>query len=228
MSSSFIAYLRLVSVEGEDAFLGKIEDIRAFLNFEEDCMATKNSCENSVVEPLEAVLGETLLHVFYRILLLEKPYFSINEPNQIGPVAIRLVFERCALEIVPLAERLSTQGNAFSIQPILLLENTVNNDTQEEEMFCWVSASSSIDWMDVIPQILHAVEVIGVETCPQAIHFTFSTHTVFIVVGYSGEPNLDNPVTLGDGHEILVFSKEQWERVKPTLPIHWVSLWKSR
>ncbi len=185
-------------------------------------MATKTPFQTFISEPLEALLGEKLQHVNYRILTYEAPHFNLDAPNQTGPVTVRLEFMNHTLEVYAAPEKTLLDGTYYCI-----LAGLIPAELLVPENFCLVNADASIQWSEAISQTLEVVEVTGIRSSPQAIRFVFATKTVFLSSGYSGEGTVNDPAIVGDGIEMLVFGDEEFFMAKRTLPDPWAEIWGS-
>lgn len=184
-------------------------------------MSRKAMFDSVIAEPLNAVLGQTLLSLDYWILDCDKADFSEEEPNATGVMATRLHFEASELQVVwGFKELLRGNGIYYHVQLSLADEQGQEENTWVEN-FVQVTDVHAI-WERALGRRLVGVEVLGFWDSPQAVRFSFSDIAVVVAVGYSGDPLL-----VGDGDELLVFGDQEWPDRSNTHDQPWERLWSA-
>ena len=180
----------------------------------------KAAFESKIAGPLESVLGEMLLAVSYSILGYDADLFTVEQPNASGILLVGLRFENFTLEISWGFER-SLRGRdlAYHVQ-ILPAGQTISVRAVTDSHFCEIKDIDAAPWENAVGKRLTGAEVVGLQGSPQAIQLSFSGTDVVIAIGYAGDDLL-----VGDGDDILVFSKWEWERQKSIHGLEWESIW---
>ncbi len=185
-------------------------------------MSRKTVFDSMIAEPLDAVLGQTLLSVDYWILDCDKAGFSAEQPNATGVMAVRLCFEETHLRVAPgREETLRADGIYHHIQLHLDGECGDGGDVWTEK-FAEAANIQAALWQRAVGKRLTHVEALGFYDSPQAIRFSFSAAAIVVATGYSG-----NPLLVGDGDEILVFAGQEWPDRSNTHEQAWERLWSA-
>lgn len=170
-----------------------------------------------VFKPLKSVVGMQLLSIDYWLLQYNIDGFIVDEPNRSGGCqAVDLFFDRGMVEINwgadqdQVAKRL---GYAYHIVASSTPAYESNIELQNLGSASWkkLSVNSSAQWQAVLGEPLQKVLVHGVIQSPQAVEFVFPSGEVIISIG-----DTSNIGRIGDGDEILVFSKHDWEKTIAT------------
>jgi len=176
--------------------------------------------EKRISGPLEVVLGQSLLAVSYGILDYDRDKFSAEQPNNFGVLSVRLYFEKLTIELSWGFDQSLRGGDLYyHIQVITAAEPNRIGAMTNGHYFEFTNVCSA-PWQEVIGTRLTAVEVLGIQGSPQAVHLSFGNAEVVVAVGYGGEEML-----VGDGDDVLVFSEQEWQHKQSIHGGAWETLW---
>lgn len=183
-------------------------------------LTQQKTIESDVIGPLQMALGRPLLAVSYWLLSSDRELFSVGQLNALGVLFVSLHFDKFTLEISPGWEKSLRGSNlAYHIQAIPAGEpgsiKTLNATSLYE-----VKDAGTFLWQDALGTRLTCIEVIGLQDSPQAIRLVFPSAEVVIAIGYAGDELL-----VGDGDDLLIFSKREWQHQKSSYGGEWKSLW---
>ena len=176
--------------------------------------------ESKIAGPLESVLGEPLLAVSYWILGYDQEGFSVEQPNASGILFAGLHFEKSTLEVSWGWEKLLRGSDlSYHIQ-VLPAGQTHGDEAVTDGNLCEIKDINAALWRNAVGKRLTDAEVIGLQGSPQAVRFSFSGTEVVIAIGYAGDDLL-----VGDGDDLLIFSKREWEHQESSYGREWEHLW---
>ena len=176
--------------------------------------------ENKVTGPLESVLGQSLLSVSYWVLGYDAGLFSVEQPNASGILVAGLHFEKSTLEVSWGWEKLLRGSDlSYHIQ-VLPAGQAHGAQAATDGNFCEIKGVDATLWKNAVGKRLTGVEVIGFQGSPQAVRFSFSGAEVVIAIGYAGDDLL-----VGDGDDLLLFSKQEWQHQRSSYGEEWEHLW---
>lgn len=176
--------------------------------------------ENKVTGPLESVLGQSLLSVSYWVLGYDAGWFSVEQPNASGILVAGLHFEKSTLEVSWGWEKLLRGSDlSYHIQ-VLPAGQTRGAQATTDGNLCEIKGVDAAFWKNAVGKRLTGAEVLGLQGSPQAVRFSFSGTEVVIAIGYAGDDLL-----VGDGDDLLLFSKQEWQRQKSSYGGEWEHLW---
>ena len=177
---------------------------------------------NLIVEPLESVLGETLLSVSYGILNYDKSVFPVEQPNKNGVLFASLHFGNTTLEISWGFDK-SLRGGDLAYHVQVLPAGETYGAAMNDGSICEIAHVDAVPWRQIIGKKLTGVEVIGFQDSPQAVRLDFFGRDVVVAVGYGG-----SELWVGDGDDVLVFSGREWQSTKSVYGAEWQSLWQAQ
>lgn len=165
-----------------------------------------------VADPLEKLVGSALHSVLYYALDGDMPDFDASDLVASGGCqGVRLFFDGGEAELDwGFEEEVRDPTGLFAYH---LLVRSVSERANAEAL-CVVDATDAFPWKQVIDEPLRSATVWGVVSegnrhIPQAVEFAFSSAHIFVTIGWKG-----HTVSVGDGDEVLVFSTEQWIRLR--------------
>jgi hypothetical protein len=178
--------------------------------------AEQKAFEEFVTGPMIKSVGTALRSVEYYALDCDLPDFDASDLTASGGCqGVHLTFDGGEFEvdwgIVP--DLRDPNGYfAYHLMVRPLLKGQVSEILHGRTP---VNATEALPWKSVIGETLLTVSVQGIvleehRPFPQAVEFTFPSGRIYVIVGWTG-----TILSLGDGDEVLVFSAEEWEALKP-------------
>ena len=187
---------------------------------------TQTAFEEHVTSPLERLVGTALRFVEYYALDCDMPGFDASVLVESGGCqGVHLVFDGGEVEVDwGFSVRELRDPTGFLAYYLTIRTLSEPRGPENLQGLNVVDATGASPWDAVVGEPLLSATVLGsvVEggrAIPQAVEFTFSSGSIFVVIGWPGQWSGDTrsigPCDIGDGDEVLVFSAEQWAHLLP-------------
>ena len=195
-----------------------------------------------ITEPLTRLVGRSLRSVIYYVLYFELPDFDVDAANaSVGCQGVRLIFDGGEVELDwdwQSALRGIDKNDTSSVIAYHIVARSISErqalvqvyaeDDEDVSGLGSIEATTAVPWKSVHGEVLRSVTVWGFLLpnslySPQAVTFSFDSGMVAITIGYIQM----QPLWIGDGDEVLVFTEQEWNlRVTQQPENELVPLWQ--